>query len=77
MSASIAVAAPEKYTLDASHSQVMFTYDHLGYSTTYNMFSGWEGEIMFDEEDPATSSVEVSIPVKSIYTGWEARFEHS
>lgn len=74
--ATSAAAAPEAYTLDASHSQVMFTYDHLGYSTTYNMFAGWEGQIMFDKEDPAASSVEVSIPLSSFYTGWEKRFEH-
>jgi polyisoprenoid-binding protein YceI len=69
-------AAPEKYTLDASHSQVMFTYDHLGYSTTYNVFTGWEGEIMFDAEDPAASTVDVSIPLSAFYTGWEERLEH-
>ncbi len=71
-----AFAAPEKYTLDASHSQVVFNYNHLGYSTTYGMFSGFEGEIMFDQEDPANSSVNVSFPVRSMMTGWEARFEH-
>ncbi len=76
LAATSAAAAPEAYTLDASHSQVMFTYEHLGYSTTYNMFSGWEGQIMFDRENPANSSVEVSIPLSSLYTGWEARFEH-
>ena len=70
------LAAPEKYELDPSHSQVMFTYEHLGYSTTYNIFAGWEGEIMFDQEDPANSSVSVSIPVMSMFTGWEERFEH-
>jgi len=70
------LAAPEKYVLDPGHSQVMFTYNHLGYSTTYNMFAGWEGEIMFDKENPANSSVEVSIPVRSLFTGWEKRFEH-
>ncbi len=43
-----AVAAPVQYDLDSSHSQVVFTYEHLGYSTTYGMFSGFEGEIMFD-----------------------------
>ena len=69
-------AAPEKYTLDPSHSQVMFTYDHLGYSKTFNMLAGWEGEIMFDADDPAASSVDVSIPVKSLYTGWDERIEH-
>lgn len=76
LTATGAAAAPEKYTLDPSHSQVMFTYEHLGYSTTFNMFAGWEGEVMFDAEDPAASSVDVSIPVMSLYTGWEKRFEH-
>lgn len=71
-----AMAEAEKYTLDASHSQVMFTYDHLGFSTTYNIFSGFEGEIMFNEADPAASSVSVAIPVTSLFTGWEKRFAH-
>lgn len=71
-----AFAAPEKYMLDPSHSQVVFSYNHLGYSTTHGMFSGFEGEIMFDQEDPANSSVSVSMPVMSMLTGWEKRFEH-
>ncbi len=71
-----AFAAPEAYVLQASHSQVVFSYNHLGFSTTTGMFSGFEGEIMFDQEDPANSSVSVSMPVKSMYTGWEARFQH-
>ncbi len=74
-SASTAFAA-EKYVLDASHSQVVFSYSHLGFSTTYGMFSGFEGEIMFDQEDPASSSVNVSMPTKSMFTGWEARDGH-
>lgn len=69
-------AAAESYTLDPSHSQIVFTYNHLGFSTGTGMFSGFEGEIAFDQEDPAASSVEVSFPVKSMLTGWEARFEH-
>jgi polyisoprenoid-binding protein YceI len=46
-----AFAAPEKYTLDPSHSQIVFSYDHLGFSTTYGMFSGINGEVMFDQAD--------------------------
>ncbi len=76
MGATGAFAAPETYTLDPSHSQVVFSYDHLGFSTTYGMFSGFEGEIMFDQDDPANSSVNVSIPVRSMLTGWEKRFQH-
>ena len=71
-----AFAAPEKYVLDSSHSQIVFSYDHLGFSTGTGMFSGFAGEISFDAADPAASSVTVSFPVKSMLTGWQARFEH-
>lgn len=75
LGATSAIAA-EKYTLDASHSQILFSYNHLGYSTTHGMFSGFEGEIMFDQEDPAASSVTVSMPVMSMFTGWQERDGH-
>lgn len=74
--ATTAFAAPEAYDFDPSHTQIVFSYDHLGFSRGYGMFSGMEGDIMFDQEDPANSSVEVSWPVRSMITGWEARFEH-
>jgi polyisoprenoid-binding protein YceI len=76
MAAAPAFAAAEKYTLDPSHSQIVFSYNHLGYSTGVGMFSGFDGEIMFDAADPAASSVQVAFPVKSMLTGWQARFDH-
>lgn len=78
--AAAAISAPafaaDKYVLDASHSQVLFSYNHLGFSTTYGMFSGFEGEIAYDEANPAASSVSVSMPLKSMFTGWEQRDGH-
>ena len=71
-----ALAAPEAYVLDASHRQILFSYNHLGYSTSYGMFSGFAGEIMFDQANPAASSVTVSFPVKTMLTGWQERFDH-
>ncbi|WP_308917347.1 YceI family protein [Jannaschia sp. LMIT008] len=71
-----AFADPEAYVLDSSHSQIVFSYDHLGFSTTYGMFSGFEGEIMFDVDDPANSSVNVSMPLEMMFTGWEQRDAH-
>lgn len=71
-----AYAEAEKYVLDASHSQILFSYDHLGFSTTWSMFSGFDGEIMFDQADPAASSVSVAFPVKTMMTGWQERFDH-
>jgi polyisoprenoid-binding protein YceI len=76
LAATPALAAPEAYVLDASHSQIVFSYNHLGYSTNWGMFSGFEGQIAFDQADPTASSVTVSFPVKSMFTGWEARFDH-
>ncbi|WP_424984345.1 YceI family protein [Microbulbifer sp. S227A] len=69
-------AEPVAYTLDPSHSQVVFSYNHLGYSTSWGMFSGFDGKISFDAENPEASSVEVSMPVMSMLTGWEDRFKH-
>ncbi|SEN63947.1 YceI family protein [Palleronia pelagia] len=76
LAAPAAIAEPVAYELDSSHSQILFSYEHLGFSTTWGMFSGFEGDIQFDQEDPANSSVEVSFPVRSMFTGWEGRFEH-
>jgi polyisoprenoid-binding protein YceI len=76
LSATAVHAAPETYELDPGHSQVVFTYNHLGFSTTTGMFSGFEGEIAFDAEDPANSSVNVAMPVMSMFTGWEKREAH-
>jgi polyisoprenoid-binding protein YceI len=76
LAAAPAFAEAEKYTLDASHSQIVFSYNHLGYSTNWGMFSGFNGEIMFDQANPAGSTVAVSFPVRTMLTGWEARFEH-
>ena len=71
-----ALAEPQTYQLDPSHSQIVFKWSHLGFSTTYGMFSGFEGTIEFDAEDPAASSVTVTFPVETMFTGWEERTAH-
>ena len=76
LAATPALAEPVAYTLDPSHSQAVFSYQHLGFSTTTGLFSGFEGEISYDAEDPAASSVDVSIPASAMFTGWEERDAH-
>ena len=70
------VIAAESYQLDPGHSQIVFSYDHAGFSTTYGMYSGFTGDIMFDAEDPAASSVSVTFPAESMITGFDARTQH-
>jgi polyisoprenoid-binding protein YceI len=66
-------AQAETYTLDPSHSQVAFSYEHAGLSTTYGLVSGFEGAVVFNREHPAQSSVQVSIAADRLVTGWDER----
>lgn len=68
--------AAETYDLDTTHAQIVFSYGHLGFSTTFGMFSDITGSIEFDAENPADSSVAVAFPVMSLVTGDEGRTKH-
>lgn len=74
--ATTAFAAPEKYTIDPGHSQLVVSYDHAGFSRTYWMLSGFEGDVMFDAQDPAASSVTTTIAAENLFTGSEPRKDH-
>lgn len=76
LAAGAALAEPEAYSFDTSHSQIVFNYNHLGFSTTTGMFGGVEGTIQFDAENPADSSVEANFPISSLMTGFQGRDEH-
>lgn len=71
-----AFAAPQAFVMEPGHSQILFTYNHAGFSTTYGMYSGFTGDIMFDAEDPAASSVSVTFPADTMITGFDARSGH-
>jgi polyisoprenoid-binding protein YceI len=67
---SAALAAPETYVIDPTHTFPRFSYSHFGYSTQLSRFNKTSGKIVFD---PAakTGSVDVSIDMKSVDTGFE------
>ncbi len=71
--ATAGLAEPVAYEMAPKWSQIVFSYDHLGFSRTTGMFSGIEGEIQFDQQDPAASSVSVAIPVSTLITGLAQR----
>jgi polyisoprenoid-binding protein YceI len=66
--ATTAGAAPIRYTLDPPHTQVLFSWDHLGYSHPSGQFGQVQGTLVYDADRPSESSVRVSIPVQSLYT---------
>ncbi len=71
-----ATAAPEKYTIDPTHTQVEFTYSHLGFSNITGRFDQVTGDFNFDPADPTKSTVSISIPVSSLSTGVGKLDEH-
>ena len=56
------------YAFDPAHSQAVFSYDHLGFSTSHGFVNGIEGTITLDPADPSKSSVEASFPLSSLRT---------
>lgn len=69
-------AATEEYVFDKSHTEVQFRVDHFGYSTITGEFHELDGTLLLDEDDIGNSSIEVTIDLRSLDTGWDDRDEH-
>lgn len=64
--AGAAFAEPQPYEIDSAHSELVASWTHAGFSTTRAVVFDIQGELMFDEEDPANSSVSIQIPTSAI-----------
>ena len=62
-------ASAARYEIDANHTQVRFTYTHLGYSHISGRLGQVSGTFDFDPAKPAASSIDVLIPLASLSTG--------
>lgn len=74
--ATFSMAKPVSYTIDPTHTATVFSWDHFGFSTPSGNFSDIQGKIVVDNEQPAKSSVNVTIPVSSINTNVKALDDH-
>src|SRR5918994_2025195 len=64
------------WAIDAAHSNAEFAIKHLMISTVRGRFADLTGTVELDADNPANSSVNVSINVASIDTRQEQRDEH-
>jgi polyisoprenoid-binding protein YceI len=64
------------YTLEPDYTQGVFRWNHLGFSSPAAQFAQGEGTLEFDQADPSKSSVTVTIPLGSLYTGVPALDDH-
>jgi polyisoprenoid-binding protein YceI len=64
------------WQIDNAHTQAQFAVRHMMVSSVKGRFAELSGEIHLDEDDPARSSVQVTIDAASIDTRSEQRDAH-
>ena len=64
-----ASAQPESYVFDKQHTEVRFSWDHLGLSRQSGRLRDISGEVIFDRAAPEASRIDVRLPLKSLTTG--------
>ena len=63
-----AAAAPATYTFDKTHTEIRFQWNHVGLSNQSGRFTKFDGKIVFDKDDVAASSLDVTIDPASVTT---------
>ena len=64
------------WIIDNSHSNIQFTVRHMMIAKVRGRFPNFSGTVVFDEQNPVNSSVDVQIEVASIDTRDERRDGH-
>lgn len=64
------------WNIDPVHSAIHFSIRHMVVSKTRGRFTKWSGQISFDPDNPAASSVQVAIDPASIDTADAQRDGH-
>lgn len=75
-SAQPVLAESQTYKFDKQHTEVIFSYRHLGLSRAYAGFKSVDGELNIDRNSPEKSSINVVIDVKSLDTGLNGFNKH-
>jgi len=61
-----AFAAGVSYKLDPTHTNVLASWSHFGFSHPSAQFGAVDGTLVYDEKDVAKSSVEVTLPLSGL-----------
>jgi polyisoprenoid-binding protein YceI len=70
------VSAADAYTVDASHTSVVFSVGHAGLSYTYGFFRQAAGSYILDAANAANSRFQFTIQTNSLDTNHAKRDEH-
>ena len=68
--------APVSYRLDPAHTDVVATWNHLGFSNPSANFTQVDGTLVYDAANPAASRVEVTLPLSGLDSHLPALDKH-
>jgi len=71
--AAATTALAADYTIDLTHSHVLFMVDHLGFAKMVGLFTDFGGTFSFDPENLSASKLAVTIKTDSLQTQFAAR----
>lgn len=69
-------AEPKSFKIDTVHSTVIFKVLHLNAGNAYGRFNDIQGEVVYDDESPEKSAVNITVKADSIDTANAKRDEH-
>lgn len=64
------------YQIDPGHTQIVFAYDHMGFSNNLGVISESTGTLTLDPKNPSAAKVSVDVPITNIKTGIAKLDEH-
>lgn len=64
------------YTIDGNHTQVLFAFNHMGFSRNMGLFAEAKGTLTLDPAAPQDAKLSVEIPINSLGTGVPKFNEH-
>lgn len=59
-------AEPQRFAMDTSHSRIVFSISHFGFSMLPGIFREFDAELLYDHETPAESRLSVTIQAASV-----------
>jgi len=68
--------AADTYKLDPTHTAIVFHINHFGFSNPSGKFMNVDGTVVLDQQNPADSKVNVTIPIATIDTDVPKLDEH-
>ena len=61
------------YTIDPTHSHILFMIDHLGFAKIVGLFSDFSGTLNFDANNISASKLSVTVKTESLQTQFAPR----